>query len=156
MNEPVNPYQPPSTDVGTAAYVDSLEPAGRGRRFLTYLIDYVCFLVLVTVVAVIIGLALGEAGVEMLQGPMQYVVSFAVFFGYYLVFEGLLARTPGKFVCGTVVVDEAGGKPSLGQVAGRTAARLIPFEPFSMFTSQRIAWHDSLPRTRVVLAAGRS
>lgn len=49
-----------------------------------------------------------------------------------------------------MVVREDGGKPSLGQVLGRTACRLIPFEAFSFLGSSGVGMHDSIPDTRVV------
>jgi uncharacterized RDD family membrane protein YckC len=60
----------------------------------------------------------------------------------------LWARTPGKWVFGTVVVNESGGKPSFGRVLKRTFSRFIPFEPFSFFGER--GWHDSLSDTLVV------
>jgi uncharacterized RDD family membrane protein YckC len=77
---------------------------------------------------------------------------------YYLSFEGLAGRTPGKFACGTCVVDLQGGPPRFGQVVGRTFARLIPFDAFALLLSEDAlpkAWHDSLANTRVVMAPGR-
>src|SRR5262249_16412337 len=76
-----------------------------------------------------------------------------VVFSYYTFFEGIWARTPGKFIFGTVVVNEVGGKPSIGQVLGRTASRFIPFEALSCFGER--GWHDSLPKTPVVMARAR-
>jgi uncharacterized RDD family membrane protein YckC len=59
----------------------------------------------------------------------------------------------GKLLSGTVVVNEAGGKPTIGQVFARTLCRFIPFEAFS-FLGKR-GWHDSIPKTHVVLARMR-
>ena len=70
--------------------------------------------------------------------------------GYYVCFEGIWARTPGKFLFGTVVVNEDGGRPSIGQVFGRSLCRLIPFEPSLLLGDH--GWHDSIPETYVVLA----
>ena len=132
--------------------------AGKGRRFLTYVIDYVCFMLCAGIFGVFLGLAFGEQALEMLSGWREYAFSFALFSAYYIGFEGLFARTPGKFACGTRVVDASGGPPSWGQVCGRTFARFIPFEPFSLLLSEddkRTGWHDTLPKTRVVYAEGR-
>ena len=68
--------------------------------------------------------------------------------GYYCFFEGIWGRTPGKFLIGTKVVDEEGDPPSFGQIVGRSACRLIPFEPFSFFGAR--GWHDSISHTYVV------
>ena len=71
---------------------------------------------------------------------------------YYLVSEATTARTLGKLVTGTKVVNEHGGKPTFGQYLGRTFARFIPFEAFSFFGTPTRGWHDSLPRTYVIKA----
>jgi uncharacterized RDD family membrane protein YckC len=157
MSQPVNPYQPPTAaTVSPYAAPQELVTAGRWRRLGTYVVDYFCFLFAIMVLAVVMALAGGDGMVRALQGPLQYVISLGGMVGYYLLFEGLWARTPGKFVCGTVVVDDDGGKPGFGKVVGRTFARFIPFEPFSLlFSAERVGWHDSLPHTRVVLAPGR-
>ena len=159
MNQPHDPYQAPTSPAPEyQPPTFALRPAGKGRRFLTYLIDYVCFIVCALVFGVALGLAFGERALEMLAGWREYVFSFAILSAYYIVFEGLFARTPGKFACGTRVVDESGGPPSWGQVCGRTFARFIPFEPFSLLLSddsERTGWHDTLPKTRVVLVDGR-
>ena len=157
MNQPVNPYQPPAADTSLAYEVpEEFINAGRWRRLGTYVVDYFGFLFVVFFVVLAMVVAGGEDMLQAIEGPLQYVVSFGTMVGYYLLFEGLWGRTPGKFACGTMVIAEDGAKPSFGQVLGRTFARFIPFEPFSLlFSGERVGWHDSLPRTRVVLAPGR-
>ena len=73
---------------------------------------------------------------------------------YYCFFEGIFARSPGKWICGTRVVDLEGNRPSFLQVIGRSLARFIPFEAFSFLGSRGIGWHDSLSSTRVVRTRG--
>ena len=153
MTEQVNPYQAPSSEVSDVS-VREIVAAGKGRRFGTFIVDYIGFLVLVFIVTFVIAIVGGEAGLAALQGPLRFVISCGMFFAYYVFFEMTWGRTPGKFLFGTVVVNEDGGKPTLGQVLGRTAARFIPFEPFSCFGER--GWHDSLPKTRVILAKPRS
>lgn len=69
---------------------------------------------------------------------------------YYVFFESLTGRTPGKLLTGTRVVDEQGQKPSFGQILGRSLARMLPFEPLSFFGAENRGWHDSLSKTYVV------
>jgi uncharacterized RDD family membrane protein YckC len=53
------------------------------------------------------------------------------------------------------VVRFDGNKPNVPQIIGRTFARFIPFEPFSVaFGSSNNGWHDSLSGTRVVSVRG--
>jgi uncharacterized RDD family membrane protein YckC len=159
VNQPHDPYQTPASTIeDLLAELIELRPAGKWRRFGTYVIDLVCCQFLVFAFFVVVLVAYGEPALDAFAGWREYALVFAIFTVYYLFFEGLLARTPGKFACGTVVVDESGNRPSFGQVVGRTFARFIPFEAFSVLFSDDdsvAGWHDTLSRTRVVLAAGR-
>ena len=66
-------------------------------------------------------------------------------------FEAAFGWTFAKLITGTRVVRIDGTKPSFPQVIGRTLARFIPFEPFSvLFSDSKLGWHDSLSNTRVV------
>jgi uncharacterized RDD family membrane protein YckC len=144
-----NPYSAPLAPIGTRVESRRLEIAGKGRRFGTYLIDQI--------LCSMCGYVVGEAVEGMIgkEAAERLIVAFfflgmAVGFSYFVFFEGLMARTPGKFICGTKVVDEKGGPASFGQILGRSACRFIPFEQFS-FLGER-GWHDSISKTLVVLA----
>ena len=52
--------------------------------------------------------------------------------GYYVILEASFGWTIGKLVTGTRVVRFDGDKPHFPQILGRTFARFIPFEPFSV------------------------
>ena len=149
MTQDLNPYLPPHSDVATPEKNQPIVPASNGRRFGTLLIDYACFIILSFCVGLLIGILFGQAGAEALQQVPDLLFGSLVLSGYYIFFEGIWARTPGKFLLGTVVVNESGGRPSLGQVIGRTLCRFIPFEAFSFFGER--GWHDSIPKTHVVL-----
>ena len=74
-----------------------------------------------------------------------------VLFLYYSFFELIWARTPGKWFSGTKVVDQHGNHPSLLQVLGRTALRLIVIDFFfNAFWGKPL--HDKLTKTEVVEA----
>ncbi|MFQ6309844.1 RDD family protein [Lysobacter capsici] len=84
---------------------------------------------------------------------LNIVIGYAVVVLYYVPLEGMFGVTLGKLVTGTRVVDEQGRPPSWGQVLGRTFARFIPFEAFSVLFARedRVSgWHDRLPKTLVV------
>jgi hypothetical protein len=70
------------------------------------------------------------------------------FFLYYLLLEGIVGASFGKLITNTVVVNEAGQRPSIGQTIGRTFCRLIPFDGWSFLFRQR-GWHDTLSGTHV-------
>lgn len=147
-----NPYQPPVSPLADRAPDESraIEPASKGKRFGTFVVDYICFLVLSFMVGIATGLLFGNQGVQALQKIPDFLLGSSIFLAYYIFFESIWSRTPGKFIFGTVVVNEAGGTPSFGQILGRSLSRFIPFEFFSCFGER--PWHDSLPKTRVVLA----
>ena len=152
MNDAIDPYRAPETSLRESGAEVVLVNAGKGRRFLTYIVDYIGLMAMVFVASV--GIALGGGADWLLtMGTVgEYLFGIGAMIAYYLLFEGLFARTPGKLVCGTRVVDEHGGPPNFGQVLGRTFSRFIPFEPFSLlFGSEGTGWHDTLPKTRVVL-----
>ncbi|WP_170113200.1 RDD family protein [Ahniella affigens] len=151
MNQPDNPYSPPESDILTDEAPIPMVYASRGRRFGTYVIDYICFVLSGMVVGLFIGLVLGDAGIQALEQIPDLALGLGILIGYYAFFEGLWQRTPGKWVFGTKVVNEHGLKPTFGQILGRSFCRLIPFEAFSFFSENAIGWHDSIPKTRVVM-----
>ena len=145
-----NPYQPPASPVERDSPARPLVAASRWRRFGTLVVDYACFMLFAFGVGVVGMLLFGEAASRALKSIPDTLLGCLLMLVYYCFFEGIWARTPGKLLFGTRVVDEEGGKPSFAQVVGRTLCRFIPFEPFSCFREQ--GWHDSLPHTRVVMA----
>ncbi len=152
MNVTTNPYQAPRSAVDAPEAPRDIQLASNWRRLFTYLIDYFCFLLICMALGMAVGLLFGREGLLAMNrmGLWIQVIAFAIMISYYVFFEGLWGRTPGKWICGTVVVNEDGGRPSLGQVVGRTFCRFIPFEPFSFFSER--PWHDRFPRTHVVMA----
>lgn len=144
-----NPYQPPlSKALLVADDVVVWEHAEKWRRFGTLVVDYVGFLLLSMLVGVVLAIAFGEAGVATLERLPDIVLGLILMTSYYVFFEGIWARTPGKLIFGTFVVNASGGRPLFGQIVKRTLCRFIPFEPFSFFGET--GWHDSISQTRVV------
>ena len=145
-----NPYAPSSAVLGAEEAPRSMVLASKWRRFGTFLVDYVGFLLISLSVGLAIGALFGERGVQFIKAIPDFLVGSIMLVAYYLFFESLWARTPGKLVFGTVVVTESGSKPTLRQFVGRTLCRFIPFEPLSFLGAQ--GWHDSASGTRVILA----
>ncbi len=117
---------------------ESNEPAlaSSGRRLANYFIDRVASLIFISI---------------LLQ--VNLVLGVAAIVGYFIFFEGLWQRTPGKWITKTKVVNREGKSPTFGQIVGRSFARFIPFEPFSfLFGNPPRGWHDSLSGTYVVSA----
>ena len=149
-----NPYRPPDSNVVVPQARLDAELAGRGRRFGTLVVDYAGFFALSAVIGFGVALVFGDSGLTALEQTPDIVLGMVIFLLYYGFFEGIWARTPGKWLFGTVVVDEDGNPPAFGKVLGRTLCRMIPFEPFSFIRPP--GWHDSMTKTRVVLARGRA
>jgi len=150
MNEALNPYRPPTAEVQLAAEEDStsLEIAGKGRRFCTWLLDYAGFLALSMIVGVVMAIVFGSGYVRYLEGGWSYLFGFVIMTGYYLFFEGLWGRTPGKMLLGTVVTDLQGRPPAFGNIVGRTLARFVPFEGLTFFGER--GFHDRVSKTLVI------
>jgi uncharacterized RDD family membrane protein YckC len=141
VSEGPNPFEPPKADWesgegngGDPEIDDELVDASQSTRFANYFVD-----VLVQIVIIAVLSTFGDSGAELL-----------VSVGYFIVFEGFFARTPGKWLTKTRVVTLAGDRPSFGQILGRTLARMVPFEPFSFLGRNRRGWHDRWSNTRVV------
>jgi uncharacterized RDD family membrane protein YckC len=141
-----NPYAPPASEGHSAGapVVGAVEPVSKGTRFANLLLDTVGYYI----AAFVIGVVTALAGTP----TLGQVLGVLVMFGYYLFFEALFGRTPGKMITGTRVVTVDGGTPSFKQILGRNLARYVPFEPFSFFGDDAVGWHDSWSGTRVVKA----
>jgi len=81
---------------------------------------------------------------------MLIIIEFIASFYYYIVLEGIFNCSIGKYLTGTMIVDEHGRKPSFAKILGRTLCRYIPFEAFSFFGKNPRGWHDSMSGTFVV------
>jgi uncharacterized RDD family membrane protein YckC len=130
--------------------------ASKNRRFCNYLIDLAVFYLF----ALLIGGILGVAGlvdwlVE-LKGFGEMLFTYVLYLAYYLMFEGIWARSPAKLITRTRVVTLDGDAPSFMHIVKRSCARIIPFEPLSFLgKGDEGGWHDTLSDTRVVLIARR-
>lgn len=134
-------------------------PASRGQRFANYLLDLVVFFILLAAFFFTMGLVqalLGSSQAEEAVDPSSDgVVETALFYSlyalYYVFFEALVGKTPGKMITKTHVIHENGQPISFGQALGRTLCRFIPFDAltFLLNVSGR-GMHDSLPKTWVV------
>jgi uncharacterized RDD family membrane protein YckC len=143
----VNPYAAPKTvvDASVPAGEANLVDAPLGRRFLNLIIDVLVRFVLSFAVA------LSGAYVGPPSFGQSLLIGIATVFFYYFLLEALFGWTVGKLITGTRVVRNDGGKPSALHVLGRTAARFVPFDPFSILGDNPTAWHDRWSGTRVVL-----
>jgi len=79
------------------------------------------------------------------------LVSIFIVFSYYILFEYYLQRTIGKFVTGSLVVNEYGDRPDFKTICLRTLIRIFPFDIVSFFwQGENRWWHDTWTRTYVI------
>lgn len=149
MTSEFNPYLPPGSALIESVAEQRRERASNWRRLGTWLVDYVCLILVMALLGLVVGLLFGQAGVAALKKVPDFALGLTLMLAYYCFFEGVWARTPGKLVFGTMVVSQQGDKPVFGRIVGRTLCRFIPFDALSFFGEA--GWHDSIPKTQVVL-----
>ncbi len=153
MNRLDNPYAAPTeTQYGTewAEVQTAVVPAGQWLRLGNFVLDYIGYTICSFALGMTIAIVGGEEGLAMIEGVPEFMLGVGIYFFYYFVMEAATGRTFGKFITGTKVVDADGNPPTLGQVAGRTLCRMIPFEPLSFCGTPARGWHDSIPKTYVI------
>jgi len=69
---------------------------------------------------------------------------------YYIPFEALTGRTPGKLITGTKVITIDGKECGAYHAVGRAFLRNVPFDAISIFRKSSLCWHDSLVKTVVI------
>jgi uncharacterized RDD family membrane protein YckC len=68
---------------------------------------------------------------------------------YFVLAEGLLGRSVGKMIMGTVVVDGAGQSPGILKAAARTVLRIVEVNPLLLCLPAVIAFTASTRRKRL-------
>ena len=108
-----------------------LEIAGVGSRALAAILDMLILVgsaigvFIVLAIAAGFGVVIGSIG-----GAILLLAGFAVWTGYFILFEGLRrGQTPGKRIVGIRVVSDTGNAVSLGAAAARNLLRLADFLP---------------------------
>ena len=123
----------------------AMEYASKGARFAHYIIDTIaCYLLLFLLI-----MAAGMFSNILMQNGVVTLLVFLLFPSYYVIFEHVFGKTPGKFITRTHVATESGQRPTLQNIIGRSLCRLIPFDNFSFLFSST-GWHDSISKTCVV------
>ena len=150
VDDPFESAQEQDAKLNIDDFKEIYELADSGQRFVNFLIDLLVSYALMFAGGMMIGV-LEEVGAGDIGTILFLIMLFMAFAGYYAIMEKIFGQTLGKMVSKTRVVDVNGGPISWGQAIGRTFARRIPFEPFSiLFSSKSIGWHDSLASTRVI------
>jgi uncharacterized RDD family membrane protein YckC len=143
------PIHPHDTDPSA-----TWEVASHGRRFANLLFDII-FLNLINSVLLTALRQRGlfpEAPVELTPHYLLLTtrITLPIQLFYYIFFETLFFRTPGKFLTGTRVMNLDGSDPSLRTIVLRTLVRIVPFEFLSFLGGLNQGWHDKWTDTCVV------
>ena len=133
-----------------ASRAEPRKPASEGKRFLNFIIDLISLYIFGYLIGSFFnGIGSGDGFQNFITND-PYVFNIVAGTIFYVFFETLWQRTPGKFLTGTKVVNKNGDAPAFGNILGRSLARYIPFEPFSFFGNNPTGWHDTLSGTFVV------
>ena len=158
-----NPYASPTAPSSMPEIPSTkvLSPASQGKRFFNMIVDSIIIQVLSGMAGFVLGIVYVSSAVasgreitpddEATLNIIGMLIGILSAVAYFVITEALFQRTLAKFLTGTRVVRADGGRPSFGQIIGRSFARLIPFEAFSFLGGRKpVGWHDSLSGTRVV------
>jgi uncharacterized RDD family membrane protein YckC len=121
--------------------------ASTGQRFANMLLD----LVFCCIFTCVFGSALDAIGLQVIQNKAN-VVEAMILFVYYVSQEAISARTLGKLITGTKVVNEDDTPLNWNGAFLRTICRFIPFDAFSFLggKGRPRGWHDRISGTKVV------
>ncbi len=126
-----------------------MRTVGIGTRVLAFIVDFIL------ICAITFGVNYGWDFYVRYWGlffiPLYDFLAI-VGFVYYLFFEAIWKRTPGKWLALTKVVNQQGGKPSFSQILIRSVVRVLGIIIIdSIFISLlHKTLHDFFSRTEVV------
>ncbi|QNP41930.1 RDD family protein [Lysobacter solisilvae (ex Woo and Kim 2020)] len=156
-----NPYRASGATLEHALPRLDIDSASKVRRFFNWLIDRVAVYLAFAAVGIVAALTGNLAVLDWMQNIdriTDIVVTSSILVAYYTLMEGAFGFTLGKLVTNTRVVDEYGQPPAFRKAFYRSLCRLIPFNAFSLLMSDdetRRGWHDSIPKTYVVMRPRR-
>jgi uncharacterized RDD family membrane protein YckC len=156
-----NPYHASAVVLERALPRLDIDSAPKLRRFFNWLIDRVAIMGLAAALGVVLMFTGNEAVIAWLENIdrlTDIMVTWVLLVAYYTVMEGAFGFTMGKLITNTRVVDEYGQPPSFRKAFLRSLCRLIPFNAVSLLLSDeetRRGWHDSIPKTYVVMRPRR-
>jgi len=134
-----------------------LEYAGFWIRFWASVIDTILVAIIIyPILTAIYGFAYWESE-SMIQGPLDFLLSWVAPAVVVVLFWISRQATPGKMAVGAHIVDaKTGGKPTTGQLLGRYAGYYVAAIPLLLgfiwvaFDPRKQGWHDKLAGTVVV------
>lgn len=133
-------------------------PTESGERAIHFIIDNLLIVIFSVIVYIIISMIVFSSELNLAPDFLQTeparsqvrLLTFFIFLMYYILFESILGKTPGKMATGSIVVRKDNTKPRLWQVIVRTLLRLTGFDLFSYLFGTKYGLHDWLTQTMVV------
>jgi len=122
-----------------------MEIAGKKERLINCIVDMIFIILFAFILRLIIGLFVNISEKEI------YIIVLFTFIGYYIIFEWISGRTPGKIISYTRVVKKDLSKINFIQALLRTIIRLTGLVPFTILFGSEIGIHDILTNTRVMI-----
>lgn len=134
-----------------------MEYAGFWIRVWASIIDTVLIAVItIPILLAIYGTQYLESE-KIVEGPMDFLISWVLPAIAVITFWVYRAATPGKMAISSKIVDaQTGGQPSTGQFVGRYFSYFISALPLGLgifwvaFDKKKQGWHDKLAGTVVV------
>lgn len=123
-----------------------MKRVGIGTRVLNFIVD--------TILVFVLGFFAHKVNSFYAYYYHSFYLQFYIWFYmalvvYYIVFEAIFKRTPGKWLSFSKVVNNKGGKPSFLQILIRSLIRLTIIDCFFIpFLDKTL--HDYLSKTEVV------
>jgi uncharacterized RDD family membrane protein YckC len=128
--------------------------ASLSKRFTNGLIDgFIILYLWITIFILISHLSIALGFASETNGNLSFYWIFTIIpaiIAYYLFFEGIFKTTLGKIITKTKIIRSNGDSVEFVDVMIRTFCRLIPLEPFSFLSGNKIGFHDNLSKTRLV------
>lgn len=130
--------------------------AGIGSRFVAAVVDSVLIVALLTLLGIVFGVIADAVDLlDSLLAAIGGLLSFAVFWGYYITFEMLWnGQSPGKRMAGLRVVRQGGRPITFVSSAIRNVIRIIDFLPLMYGIGVVAMFLDRHARRLGDLAAG--
>jgi uncharacterized RDD family membrane protein YckC len=112
------------------------------RRLMNSILDnIICFIILIPVFLLVS------------NNIRVWIINTVVILLYYVIFESIWQKTPGKFITGTKVITYDGDAPPVISIIERSLTRFfVLFEPLSFLGARVRGWHDEWTGTYVIRA----
>jgi uncharacterized RDD family membrane protein YckC len=142
----------PQEDVTGGIYLATL-----GRRFLAGLTDALVLMVGAAVFGIIFWRFCGQVSLVPLNIAVLGLAALILVFGYFAVFTGIAAATPGLLWMGCEIRNLRGGYPSVREALWRAFGILVSLSPLMLgffwawVDANGLTWHDHMSGTAITM-----